>query len=461
MELACKVPVHRLPARELVEYPDAREAAPVAALAVAPEGQVGFCAAGGVVDGEHPSAVALPEAQGVRRVGGVYGGREPVAVPVGEGYCLVEFRERGDADDRAEGLCAVDPILHRNAVDDGRVVVDASRSVADEALARVVCGNASHPARTVDAVVGLDQLEPSQKPLVEDLAEHRAVEHVLRRISYGRLLDGSSEPGDELVVNRFVDDHGTKRGAALACCAEAREQGAFDGEVEVSVGHDNEGVLASELQAGRLHVPAAELANPHPDLGRAGKADLVDEAIVESPLQPLEDRRSFGLHDVQDAVGEAAGHEEFGQGVADGGGVFGWLPDHGVAAGEGGDQVPRRDRDGEVAGRDDGRDANGDAEGKELFIRHLRGDGLAVESSPFAGEEVAGVYDLLHLAERFRVRLADLTGHQPRQRLLVVLDDAPDLLYYLRADRGRHTGPPRLRLARSPTRLHERPGITE
>src|SRR5829696_3039975 len=62
LELASVVPVHGLPAGELVEYPDARETAPVSALAVAPKGQVGLRAAGGVVDGEHSRAVALPEA---------------------------------------------------------------------------------------------------------------------------------------------------------------------------------------------------------------------------------------------------------------------------------------------------------------------------------------------------------------------------------------------------------------
>ena len=133
----------------------------------------------------------------------------------------------------------------------------------------------------------------------------------------------------------------------------------------------------------------------------------------------------------------------------------------GVAAGEGGDQVPRRDRDGEVAGRDDGRNADGDAEGEELFVRHLRGYGLAVESTALTGKKVAGIYDLLHLAEGLCVRLADLPGHQPGERLLVVLDDASDLLYYLRADRGGHRCPLLLRLARGPARLYERPRVTE
>src|SRR5215210_5052534 len=422
---------------------------------------MGLRAAGGVVDGEHPRAVALPEAQRVRRVGGVDRRREPVAVPVGEGYGLVEVRERGDADDGAEGLRAVDLILHRNAVDDGRMVVDAVLGVPYETLAGVVRGDSARPSRAVDSVVVLDEIQPPEEPLVEALAQHGAVEHLLCRVSYGRLLDGGCEFGDELVVHVLVDDHGSQGGAALARGAKAREQGAFDGEVEIRIRHDYERVLAPELQAGRLHVPAAELAYLLADLGRACKADLVDEPLVQGLLQSLEGRRSFGLHNVKDAAGEAAGHEEFGQGVADGGGVFGGLPDHGVAAGQCRYDVPRRDRDGEVACRDNGRDPNGDAEGEELFVRHLRGDGLAVEPSSLAGEEVAGVYDLLHLAEGFGVRLADLTGHQPRQCLLVVLDDASDLLYHLRADRGRHFGPLPLRLACTPARLHERARIPE
>src|SRR5215212_5258036 len=131
-------------------------------------------------------------------------------MPVGEGYSLVEVREGGHSDDGTEGLCAVDLILRRNAVYDGRVVVDAGLGVANEALARVVLGDPAHPARTVDAVMGLDQLEPAQKPLVEALAEHRSVQHVLRRVSYGRLLDGLSEPGHKLVVDGLVDDHGAQ-----------------------------------------------------------------------------------------------------------------------------------------------------------------------------------------------------------------------------------------------------------
>src|SRR3954462_5270599 len=65
LQLARVVPVHRLPARELVEHPHARLARAVARLAVAAEGQVRLGAGGRVVDREHACRDALAEAQGV------------------------------------------------------------------------------------------------------------------------------------------------------------------------------------------------------------------------------------------------------------------------------------------------------------------------------------------------------------------------------------------------------------
>ena len=80
-----------------------------------------------------------------------------------------------------------------------------------------------------------------------------------------------------------------------------------------------------------------------------------------------------------------------------------------------GHEVPGRHRDREVAGRDDHRDADRDAEREQLLVRHLRGDRLPVEPASLAEEEVAGVDDLLHLAERLGVRLADLPRDEPRR----------------------------------------------
>ena len=85
-----------------------------------------------------------------------------------------------------------------------------------------------------------------------------------------------------------MHDRGAERRAALAGRPEATEQRALDREVEVGVGHHDERVLAAQLQARRLQVAAAQLADAPPDVGRAGEADLVEQAGVERALQAVE-----------------------------------------------------------------------------------------------------------------------------------------------------------------------------
>ena len=137
-------------------------------------------------------------------------------------------------------------------------------------------------------MVVADQPEPVLEALGEALVDHRPVEHVLRRVADRRLLDGLREALHELVVHRLVHDHRAERGAALSGRPEAAEERALDGELELGVGHHDERVLAAELEAGRLHVAPAERADLGADRGRAGEADLVDEPLLERPLEPLE-----------------------------------------------------------------------------------------------------------------------------------------------------------------------------
>ena len=137
-------------------------------------------------------------------------------------------------------------------------------------------------------MVVADQLEPVEEPLPEALVDHRPVEHVGERVSDRGLLDQPREAAHELVVDRLVHDHRAQRGAALARGPEAAEQRPLGGQVEVGVGHHDQRVLAAQLQAGRLHVAPAQLADARADLGRAGEADLVDQPLRQRALQPLE-----------------------------------------------------------------------------------------------------------------------------------------------------------------------------
>ena len=123
--------------------------------------------------------------------------------------------------------------------------------------------------RAVTRVVVADQAEPVLEALGEALVDHRAVEHVLRRVADRRRAQALVEPAHELVVDGLVHDRRAERRAALAGRAEAAEQRALDREVDVGVVHHDHRVLAAELQARRLQVAAAQLADPRADRARS------------------------------------------------------------------------------------------------------------------------------------------------------------------------------------------------
>ena len=274
----------------------------------------------------------------------------------------------------------------------------------------------------------LDQPQPLLEAVGEALVDHRPVQDVLERVAHHCALGGGGEAGHEVVVDRLVHDRRAHRRAALARGAEAAEQRALHGQVQVGVGHDHQRVLAAQLQARVLQMAPAQLADLRSHGAGAGEADLVHQPLVQRLLQPLERGRALGDHGVQHAVGQAAGLEQAGQRLADLRRVLGRLPHHRVSAQQRRDQVPRGHGRGEVAGRDDGGHADRVAEGEELFVGHLRRHRLPVQAPALAQEEVGRVDDLLDLAPRLRDRLAHLGRHDAREGLLVGLDDAPDLL---------------------------------
>ena len=291
--------------------------------------------------------------------------------------------------------------------------------------------------------------------------DHRPVQDVGVRVADRSRFQTVRELRDELVEHRLVDDRGAERRAPLPRGAEAAEQRALDRQIDVGVVHHDHRVLAAELQARRLHVATAELADLRADRARPGEADLVDEALFQSGLQTLEGVRTRGLDEVQHARRNATRVEEPHHRVAQRGAVLGRLPDDGIAAQDRRHQVPRRHGDREVARGDDRRDTDRHPKREQLLVRHLRRHGLPVQPPALAEEEVARVDDLLHLAERLGIRLADLARDQRSKCLLVGLDQPADLCDHATAGRSRHRRPLLLRGACGARGVDERRRIAE
>jgi hypothetical protein len=258
-----------------------------------------------------------------------------------------------------------------------------------------------------------------------------------------------------------VDDRHAERGAALAGGAEAGEQRALGGQVQVGVRHHDERVLAAQLEAGVLQVPAGQLADPDAHLGRAGEADLVDQPSCSAFSRPSKVAWPSACTVFRTPVGSPPATKmrasaspraaEYSAGFQT------TLLPHSSAG--------TRYQDGTATGKLPAvmmpATPTGHPEGEQLLVAHLARDRLAVEPASLAEEEVAGVDDLLHLAARLGDRLADLAGDQLGQRLGVGLDEPADAGDDLAAHRARGGGPGRLRGLGGAERLEHLVGAGE
>src|SRR5690606_14110669 len=114
--------------------------------------------------------------------------------------------------------------------------------------------------------------------LEEALVDERAVEDAIMLVGVtdGQLLDPRKESLLELVVDGGVDNEVPCRRAPLPACAVGREHRALDGVVQVGVAHDDQRVLAAELQRGVQQVATGDLAYLPAYLGAACERELVE-----------------------------------------------------------------------------------------------------------------------------------------------------------------------------------------
>src|SRR5690606_5975035 len=355
LELARHVVVDAMPVRVALDDPDARLARAVAGALHAAERHVGLGTNGGVVYRGHTGLDVLLEVVRPLPVVRVDGGRQAVVHGVGRLNRLLDAVDLDQVDRGSEDLGLEELHTGLHAFPHGGPAVVGRAGVADVTLGGLAILDTSLAVeqsgafRTAPLVVLLPVL-------VEALVNERSVEHtvVLVGVANTDLLHALQEPALELVVDGGVYDYVAGRGATLATGAERREDGALDGVVQVCVAHDDQRVLAAQLQRRVQQVATRHL--PYvPAHGRAAReGELVEETLVHHVDEELAGcALAAAEHDVQHAGWHPGLLDDLGEGVRDGRGVLAGLPDDRVAGDEGGDDLPRRHGDGEVAGRDD------------------------------------------------------------------------------------------------------------
>ena len=87
---------------------------------------------------------------------------------------------------------------------------------------------------------------------------------------------------------------------------EQRARGTLYGRIEIGVGKNNDGRLATKLKTDFLQIAAGGVENRLTYRGRSGKRDLVDEQMI---------RQSSTCHftDTRDNINDAGRHPGFNQ----------------------------------------------------------------------------------------------------------------------------------------------------
>ena len=299
---------------------------------------------------EGRAAVELPgEALARRAVLGEHGAAEPERRRVGQLQRVLRVARHDERRHGAEQLLVEGQHAARDAAEHRRRVVVAG-AVGDlpagEHLGALVL-------RLLDLVL---ELLPEVR--AGERAEVGAVGH---RVADGERRHLRHEALGERLVDVLVDDEALGGDAALAVVLRPRVHRLVDGEVEVGVGEDDEGVAAAELQHARLEGAAGLLGHGAAGAPAAGERDARHAVVGDDGAGVV-----GGEHEVlEEPVAEAGLFEQLRDGLAAAEHVRRVLEDHPVAGGErghgGADGLP----EGEVP-RHDGQDH------AERLVRHER-----------------------------------------------------------------------------------------
>eukprot|EP00047_Mylnosiga_fluctuans_P013855 m.33831 g.33831 ORF g.33831 m.33831 type:complete len:546 (+) comp5145_c1_seq1:34-1671(+) len=251
-----------------------------------------------------------------------------------------------------------------------------------------------------------------------------------------------------LVVHRLVQDQAAGGGAALAGGADGSEEHGTDGHVNVRVVHDNDCVVAAQLEERLAEAALDGDGDLAADARAAREADQVDLRVLGHLLADLSTATDGGT----DGAGQVVRLEDLADDVGDSDGAqrrrWGPLPQVHVAANKADGVVPAKDSNREVEGGDDADQPEGIPVLQQVVAGALGRDDLARERAGQADSEVADVDILLHFALALSQNLAHLQRDQLAERLLLLAERVADLADNLATLGSRDLRPDLVRLAR-------------
>jgi hypothetical protein len=230
------------------------------------------------------------------------------------------------------------------------------------------------------------------------------------------------------------------------CPAEKKRSGErrLDRLVEVRVGHDDQRVVAAELELDVLAAPDGLLPDAPPHGHRAGERHRADGGVAH------ERRADVGTaadDDVQDAGGQPSLLQDRGEMEGRQRCILGGLEHDAVPVHERRGRFPDRNGRGEVPRGDETHDAEGAADrGHGRAVGLLKE--LARRAPALPGEEPQDGADAAGLEAGLAQRLAHLASHAPRDRLRALLGELGGAIEDRAAGGGRGSRPgPKARCA--------------
>eukprot|EP00760_Papus_ankaliazontas_P028430 PhM_4_TR3707/c0_g1_i1/m.62848 len=238
-----------------------------------------------------------------------------------------------------------------------------------------------------------------------------------------------------------MDVQTAARRAALAAGTDSTEEDPAGDHLEVGVGHNDDGVVATELKQGAAEATGNDLADLLTGSTAAREAHERDARVLDEGLADVGTAAGQRGDGGVDVVAEQHALDDLLRG--DGAQVRrgGALPDLRVAADHRDGRVPAGDGDGEVEGGNNADDAEGVPLLHHEVARALRRQHLAGDLARVTARQVADVDVLLHLADALGEDLAHLQGEQLAERVAHLAELIADLAHDLAAGGRGHRRP--------------------